>query len=231
MNSRLISFLSFLITFQLLLLAGSCGKNKENSLSQSITENQTELLQQQALDFPSNTQVSVAIINNGVVSFLGLKNEIGNALEVNNHKNVFEIGSITKVFTSVLLADLAQDKKLQLNDNIDQYLEILLKDNAQISFVQLANHTSGLPRLPTNLNPSNSPINPYKDYDNAKLASYLSNEMMLSEIQIGTFAYSNLGVGLLGYILCEIEGQNYESLLQSKIFSLYNMSNSTTDRT
>jgi CubicO group peptidase (beta-lactamase class C family) len=214
----------------ILFLACACGSRQQDPLLHSLDKHQTELIQQKAKDYPNHTQISIGIIENGTVSFSGLKIENSDVLWVNNHKNVFEIGSITKVFTSTLLAELALDNKLQLNDNIDQYLDIPLKDDANISFVQLANHTSGLPRSPTNFDPSLTPENPYRDYDEAALTSYLSNELKISEEQDGIYAYSNLGAGLLGYLLTEIEGITYEALIQQEIFSKYHMDNSTTDR-
>jgi CubicO group peptidase (beta-lactamase class C family) len=214
----------------ILFLACACGNSQQNPLLNSLDKHQTDLIHQKANDFPNHTQISIGIIKNGEVSFSGLKNENGNILWVSNHKNIFEIGSITKVFTSTLLAKLVLDNKLQLNDNIDQYIEIPLNGDAKISFVQLANHTSGLPRLPTNLDPTTTPENPYKDYGEEKLKSYLSNELKLSARHDGTYTYSNLGAGLLGYLLAEIEGIRFESLIQREIFSKYHMVNSTTDR-
>lgn len=212
----------------ILFLASACDNSKQNFLLNRLGENQTDLVLQKAPDFPNNTQLSIAIIKNGEVSFSGLKNKNDTILWVSNHKNIFEIGSITKVFTSTLLAKLVVDNKLQLTDTIDPYIEMPLKGNAQISFVQLANHTSGLPRLPTNLDPTTPPENPYKEYGEKKLKSYLSNELVLSKSHVGTYTYSNLGVGLLGYLLTEIEGISYESLIQREIFSKYHMENSTT---
>lgn len=213
----------------ILILAGACNSSQQNHLVNSLDKNQTDLVLSKATEFPNNTQLAIAIIKNGEVSFSGLKNERGSILWINNHKNTFEIGSITKVFTSTLLAKLVVDNKLQLTDTINQYIETPLKGNARISFVQLANHTSGLPRLPSNLDSTTPPENPYKDYGEEKLKSYVSNELKLSENNGSEYVYSNLGVGLLGYLLAEIEGISYESLIQREIFSRYHMDNSTTD--
>ncbi len=214
----------------ILFFACACSNSQQTSSVNKLDKNQTDLLLQKAIEFPSNTQLSIAIIKNGEVSFSGLKNIKGTVLWVSNHKNIFEIGSITKVFTSTLLAKLVLDNTLQLTDTIDQYIETPLKDNAKISFVQLANHTSGLPRLPTNLDPTTPPKNPYIDYGEEKLKSYLSNELRLSERPLSTYAYSNIGTGLLGYVVTEIEGISYESLIQQEIFLKYHMDNSTTDQ-
>ena len=69
---------------------------------------------------------------------------------LNNYQSIFEIGSITKVFTANLLAKAVIDNKVKLNENINDYLNIKFKNDISISFKSLANHTSGLPRMPTN---------------------------------------------------------------------------------
>ena len=207
-----------------------CGQSQQRPFTNSLPKQQTELIRQMVNEFPAKTQISIGIIKNGEVSFGGLVNEKGYSSWVNNQRNVFEIGSISKVFTATLLANLAEGGKHELDDTIDQYIKTPLKDNVQITLVQLANHTSGLPRLPTNFNPSSNPTNPYKEYDEEKLKDYLSTEIKISKNQKGNYLYSNLGVGLLGYTLCEIEDESYESLLQRHIFLPYKMGNSTTDR-
>ncbi|KXX70948.1 hypothetical protein AVL50_10820 [Flammeovirga sp. SJP92] len=90
----------------------------------------------------------------------------------------------------------------------------------------MANHTSGLPGLPSNLELTKvNPKNPYKEYREKELYKYLTESLELSNK--GEYLYSNLAVGLLGYTLSEIENDTYEHLLQKKIFSNYNMRNST----
>jgi CubicO group peptidase (beta-lactamase class C family) len=150
-------------------------------------------------------------------------------LSVDNHRQIFEIGSITKVFTSTLLAEMVIENKINLGEDINNYISLLLKNNTRITFQQLANHTSGLPRLPSNLIIADM-TNPYKDYDEEKLKEYLTEKLTLVQNQPAKYEYSNLGAGLLGYVLSKIETTNYESLLKDKIFAKYQMSNSTTNR-
>ena len=95
----------------------------------------------------------------------------------------------------------------------------------------MANHTSGLPRLPANLGLSRvDPENPYRDYDEEKLVEYLQNEMDLPSENIGKYQYSNLGAGLLGFTMSKISNQPYENLLEKEVFSKYEMEQTTTDR-
>src|SRR5690606_19208049 len=134
--------------------------------------------------------------------------------KVDNREKVFEIGSITKVFTSTLLANFVLEDKVKLEDDIGDYINVPIKEDTKITFISLANHTSGLPRLPPNLFVLGSPDNPYKNYDNAKLEAYLSEQLSLSGNAGVKSEYSNLGVGLLGYTLEKVSGKNYQVLLE-----------------
>lgn len=195
-----------------------------------LTKAQSEIIFENTKVFPNNTQLSIAIISNGKISFYGIKKGRDTISTLNNQKSVFEIGSITKVFTTTLLANFVIDGKIKLNENINDYLKTPFKNDTKISFISLANHTSGLPRLPSNLNLTTvDPENPYKDYTEKELESYVTNELELPNK--GKSQYSNLGAGLLGYTLSKIENVSFEYLLQNKIFSKYDMQNSTTEIT
>lgn len=193
-----------------------------------ITKDQSEIIFESTKVFPNNTQLSIAIINNGKVSYYGIKMVSDTISTIDNQKSVFEIGSISKVFTSTLLANFVIDGKIKLNENINDYLKTPFNNDTKISFINLANHSSGLPRLPTNLDLSKvNPENPYKEYKEKELEEYLTNQLELPNK--GKYQYSNLGAGLLGYTLGKIENTSYKSLLQNKIFSKYDMKNSTAD--
>jgi CubicO group peptidase (beta-lactamase class C family) len=194
-----------------------------------ITKKQSEIIFKNSKVFPNQTQIAIAIINNGKVNYYGIKRNGDTISTYNNYKSTFEIGSITKVFTSTLLSNFIIDKKLKLNDNINDYFNFSFNNNTKISFKNLANHTSGLPRLPSNLDLTTvNPENPYKEYKEKKLVEYLNKFLILSQNTETKYEYSNLGAGLIGYTLSEIENISYDSLLQTKIFSKYNMLSSTT---
>jgi len=145
---------------------------------------------------------------------------------------VFEIGSITKVFTATLLANYAIAGTLDLEDPVNNYLPFKMHNNIQITFKELANHTSGLPRNPSNL-PFSAILNtenPYKNYSEDKLENYLTRNAKVSDISTKSFSYSNLGFGLLGYTLSKIENKSYNDLLNELIFSKYGMRNSSAIR-
>jgi len=205
--------------------------NAQVEQKSTISEQQSALIFEKSKVFPNKSQVSIAVIKNGVAVFYGVKRENDSILSCENYQRVFEIGSITKVFTSSLLAYYVIQKGLDLNSTINKSLKFPLKDGIQITFKQLANHTSGLPRLPSNLNLAlvNS-ANPYQEYYEEKLKKYLTDDLKLSRNPALKYEYSNLGVGLLAYVLCEMEHTDYENLLVTKIFSRYHMYCSSTIR-
>jgi len=128
---------------------------------------------------------------------------------------IFEIGSATKVFTTTLLAIMAERGEVRLEDPAAQYLPSSVKvperNGRKITLLDLATHQSGLPRLPTNLNPRD-PANPYADYTVEQLYAFLSGYQLPRDIG-AQFEYSNLGMGLLGHILSLKAGIGYEALV------------------
>jgi CubicO group peptidase (beta-lactamase class C family) len=144
-----------------------------------------------------------------------------------NGDTIFEIGSATKVFTSLLLSDMVERGEVALGDPVAKYLPPTVKvperNGRSITLVDLATHTAGLPRLPANLNPKN-PNNPYADYSVEQLYQSLSGYQLTRDIG-SQYEYSNLGVGLLGLALTRREGMDYEALVRSRICDPLGMNN------
>ena len=142
---------------------------------------------------------------------------------------IFEIGSATKVFTSLLLADAVRRGEVALTDPVAKYLPAGVKvperGGKKITLVDLATHTSGLPRLPANLAPKN-PANPYADYTVKQLYDFLSTYELPRDIG-SQYAYSNLGAGLLGHALSRRAGMDYETLVRSRITGPLAMKNTS----
>ena len=136
-------------TFKEEILAGLAINSLSNN-DKIISKNQTKLIFEKSKYFPNNTQISLAFINGDNVNYYGIKRKNDSIVYINNNQHIFEIGSITKVFTANLLAKAAIDNKIKLADYINDYLNIKLNNDNRISFKSLANHTSGLPRMPTN---------------------------------------------------------------------------------
>ena len=124
--------------------------NRLPDTDKKISEIQTTLIFKKSKDFPNNTQISFAFINGDNVNYYGIKRQNDSILYLNNYQSIFEIGSITKLFTANLLAKSVINKKIKLNDYINDYLSVKFKNGKKISFKNLANHSSGLPRMPSN---------------------------------------------------------------------------------
>lgn len=186
-----------------------------------------ETIFSKAKDFPNNTQLSIALIQNGRINYYGIIKINDTIKPIENQDKIFEIGSITKVFTSTVLASLVEDKKIKLTNEINSYYPFGFKDNIKIRFENLANHTSGLPRLPQNLDLSNE-TNPYKNYGQSKIDEYLKSLLKLENTPSKKYTYSNLGAGLLGYTLGISQKTSLQELLQRRIFDKYKMTNSFT---
>ena len=132
---------------------------------------------------------------------------------------LFEIGSITKTFTALLLADAVVRGQLALNDAVQDALPpgIPLVDAAgdPIRWIDLATHRSGLPRLPANMAPS-TPADPYNEYREADLLAFLKS-FKPSVARGARFEYSNLGFGLMGYALGRAARSSYPQLLTARV--------------
>ena len=136
-----------------------------------------------------------------------------------DEKTVYEIGSISKVFTATLLVDAVKQGLVELDAPIDRYLPDGVKapsrDGKSITLRHLATHTSALPRLPDNLKPQDE-TNPYADYSFEQLYDFLGRVELGREIG-AQYEYSNLGMGLLGHILELVSGKSYETLVRERI--------------
>ncbi len=134
---------------------------------------------------------------------------------------VFEIGSVTKVFTNVLLADMVLRGEVSLDDPVQKFLPASVKvptrGGKEITLLDLATASSGLPRLPGNLAPKDI-SNPYADYSVQQLYDFLSSYTLTRDIG-AQYEYSNLGMGLLGHALALRAGKPYEPLLIERVLN------------
>ena len=178
---------------------------------------------QARVDFGLLKGVSIAIADsNGIVYYNYGKTGGEHSKSVDEH-TLFEIGSITKVFTATLLADAVINNTVSLDDSINQYLPTQAQ-NKQLSAVtlkSLANHHSGLGRLPANLLPSN-PLDPYADFNTENLYQALQ---LASMVEDPSYQYSNFGAGLLGNILTLVESKPYNTLIKENITQPLALSN------
>jgi len=146
---------------------------------------------------------------------------------------VFEIGSVSKVFTAQLLADAVQRGQVALNDPVQKYLpegvSLPMATDKPVELWHLATHSSGLPRLPDMRGANNN--DPYAHFDAATLHTALGKLRLRREPE-AKYEYSNLGFGLLGYVLAlQQEFPDYPTLLRERIAKPLGLTNTTVDLT
>jgi serine-type D-Ala-D-Ala carboxypeptidase/endopeptidase len=134
---------------------------------------------------------------------------------------IYEIGSVTKVFTTSLLADLIRQGELSLDDPVQRFLPPNVRmpsyGKAEITLEHLATHTSGLPRFPNNVKLTwSTRSDPFATYSVDQLYEFLSQHR-LSKKPPARVEYSNLGTGLLGHVLANIMGTDYERAVRERI--------------
>lgn len=133
---------------------------------------------------------------------------------------IFQIGSVTKVFTGLLLADMIQRGEVKLDDPAAKYLPrgVHMPERGRpITLVDLATHMSGLPSMPTNFDVRGRP-DPYAAYTPAQLNEFLNS--YTPEREPGAKAeYSNLAFALLGRLLAQRAGTAYETLLRERVLT------------
>jgi len=144
-----------------------------------------------------------------------------------DENTMYEIGSITKVFTSLSLADMSLKRQLNLNDPISKFLparvKTPVKNEKEISLISLSTHRSGMPRFPFNVDPKD--LNqPYRDYTTEKLYQYVSTFEPQYDID-SKWRYSNIAYGLLGNILMIISKKDFETLIVEEICKPLHMNN------
>jgi len=134
--------------------------------------------------------------------------------------SVFEMMSMTKVLTSLLLADMVARGEVAFDDPMAKYLPAsvtLHEPGRPITLLDLATYTSGLPNMPGNLPPKWYDMpNPMGDYTEAKLYEFLSG--YVPKYEPGThYEYANVSFGLLGIALARRAGKSYEELLVERV--------------
>ncbi|MDQ3171155.1 MAG: beta-lactamase family protein [Acidobacteriota bacterium] len=181
---------------------------------------------------PERPSVSVGWITDGSrPGFAGFGTTRVGTSELPNARTVYEIGSITKGLTGILLADMALTGEVSIHDTLDKFLPDAAgypESVRAITLVQLTTHASGLPRLPGNLSfGMKDPSNPYAHYGAKELQAFLYGYTPPPGRTTITPEYSNLGAGLLGYVLALKAGTSYEALLKARVLEPLGMTDTT----
>ena len=202
----------------------------------SQTQTQIDSIHQVLAQLPNNAQLSVAIIDGEKVSYYGVKKEDGSIRTIQNKNNVYEIGSITKVMTSTILASLVHEGKIELKKPLQDYVPYPLKHGQKngntITIEMLSNHSSGLTRMPSGMifDLLFRYNNPYVKYDLGRMEKYFKKKMKLNRNPGEKSEYSNIGVAYLGHVLEYVANKPYDELLDHYVISKYNLSETSLDR-
>ena len=201
-----------------------------------MTSGQAQLISDEALDkivykkiaeFPLETQFSIGYVSDGEVSFEGVIHSASGFQKIDNAHSVFEIGSITKVFTAYLLASAVKSGEIDLDDDIWEELESQESDQPKITYEQLSNHTSGLPRLSDHVvSHMVDAADPYKAYGAEELQEYINDTLKLENDPGQKYSYSNVGAGLLGFSVARILGGEYRDVMKREVLDRIKMSSS-----
>jgi CubicO group peptidase (beta-lactamase class C family) len=197
-----------------------------NAVGQVSVDTIKAIIQQEVANKRSKSIIVGIVDANGrKIVAEGLLSDRNPALPDGN--TIYEIGSITKVFTSLLLADMSLKQQLDLNDPISAFLPKTVKtpvrNGKEISLLNLSAHRSGMPRFPYNVDPKNQD-QPYADYSVKQLYEYVSNFNPPFDID-SRWVYSNTGYGLLGNILTLVAQKDFETLVTEEICKPLHMNN------
>jgi CubicO group peptidase (beta-lactamase class C family) len=194
---------------------------------QSATDKKVDSVARTYIQKANTVGLSIGVFKDGKISLYNYGETARGNGTLPTANTIFEIGSITKTFTSTLLAYYVNEGRVKLTDPITKYLPDSVAANPElkaITLLTLSNHTSGLPTLPDNLAAhAKDGQNPYKDYTKQLLFSYLKT--CKPNIKPGEqYAYSNLAVGLLGTILERVSGKTFEQMVTEIITQPLQMS-------
>src|SRR5690554_1015961 len=212
-----------LLSMALFLVASFTVQAQSPEISKEVKENIKF-----RVDNGVNTGIVVGIVTPKGTDYFSYGVKSLKTNELVDENSVFEIGSISKTFTGLLLADMVEKEELNLDDPIQSILPEGItaptRNGESIKLYQLSNHTSSLPRMPSNIIMEN-PANPYADYTEKQMYHFLNNYELTRDIG-SELEYSNYAVGLLGYLLAAKHEITYEELLMQSITQPLGMDNS-----
>ena len=182
-------------------------------------QSQVEELTGPLLDDGWTIGMVVGLVRSDGVEYYGMGTTAPGGSEVPDANSVFEIGSISKTFTSLVLAELVEDGVVTLDQPVQELLpsevQVPERNGKAITLRHLSTHHSGLPRLPDNFSPADI-SDPYIDYAPQDLYDFI-NGYALPRDPGASFEYSNLGAGLLGHALSLEAGLSFDELVRTRI--------------
>ena len=132
--------------------------------------------------------------------------------------SIYEIGSVTKTFTALALAQMVEQGAVRLDEPVRELMPagtVETPFGAEITLLDLATHHSGLPRMPPNFYRKNED-DPFADFHAADLYGYMARHGVKKPAD-ASFEYSNLGLGLLGQVLADHEHMTYAEFMKAEV--------------
>ncbi len=216
---KLLNFLFRCIAFIMLLTSCNAqGDQTNNSLPGFITKKTDSLFKKEKLP-----GIFIALLDKDERQYYNFGFADPDKKLAFDSATMFEIGSITKTFTAYVVEAVLKEKGISDSSSILPYLPDSVQQNKafeNIHFLSLLNHTSGLPRLPENMDLASMSMAPYDNYTSADLFTYLKTCTPKPD---GKSNYSNLGAGLAGVLAERISGKTYAALLDQYIFLPFKM--------
>lgn len=182
-------------------------------------DNEINAAVQPYISLQTTVGLSIGVLKDGRTFFYGYGETAKGNKQIPDEHTLFEIGSLSKTFTGIILAEAANSGKVKLDDPVNKYLPdsipLLQYEGVPITLKTLSNHSSGLPRLPSNFS-SMENADPYQDYGINEMFSFYKKFKPIRRPG-EKYEYSNLGVGTLGVVLESVYHENYESLFINTI--------------
>jgi CubicO group peptidase (beta-lactamase class C family) len=216
------------LAFRRYYVPGQDTAVRSNNPLRSALDRKVDSVVRNWLKLSYHAGISIGIYDNGTRMYYGYgETQPGNA-QIPGPHSLYEIGSITKTFTGILLALQYETGAMHPDTCISYWLPDSLPpmqwNNKPVTASMLSNHTSGLPPLPLNfkMRKGFDASNPYKGYTDTLLYGYFTSFKPYREPG-KNFEYSNMGVGLLGLILQRRFNNNYDALVRKYITGPLNM--------
>lgn len=211
----------FVIT--LLLAVYSCKQpTSKLDVTDEIDRSVLHLIEENFLLIPEKSQVSIALVKEDTQFFYGFTKLNNQLIQKQTETTVFEIASLTKLFTAEALLIANRNNRLKLGQSVAESLPGFAHLDS-ISLIQLANHTSGFNPLKENrflqkLHPKQSLITLKED----GLKQYLKTQSNNNNL---VYQYSNEGFGVLGYILERTYNKSLDSIFYENFYKPLNLKN------
>lgn len=208
------------------ILCITCLSCEKNTVTPTKVSEIVDNVVEPYIALGANVGLIVGVIRKGEKTFYAYgEKELGKKEKI-TAQSILEIASLTKTCTAIALADMHLKNQINLDDPIEQYLPNSLKipafNGKKITLRHLANHTSGFPRDPENID--KDAYNKYVNYTEQKMYDFI-NGYTLTRAPGTKQEYSNVGYGLLGQILSLKNNSNYETMIIQRVLQPLGMKN------